>query len=62
VIARPGLDAGLRARFVEAMLALNEPTNRPLLAHVYSPDGYVAADPASFDGVRDIARRYGLIR
>lgn len=62
VIARPDLDPDLKARFVEAMLTLNEPENRSLLAHVYGPDGYVAADPAAFDGVRDIARRYGLIR
>ncbi len=61
VIARPGLDEALRERFVTAMMALNEPENRPLLAHVYSPDGYVRADPAAFDGVRDMARRYGLI-
>jgi phosphonate transport system substrate-binding protein len=61
VIARSGLDAGLTERFTEAMLALNEPENRALLAHVYSPDGYVRADPAAYDGVREMARRYGLI-
>lgn len=60
VIARPGLAEDLTQRFVEAMLALNEPENRALLAHVYSPDGYVRADPAAFDGVREMARRYGL--
>lgn len=62
VIGRPGLDTTLKQRFVEAMLALNAPEHRSLLRHVYSPDGYVAADSASFDGVRDIARRYGLIK
>jgi phosphonate transport system substrate-binding protein len=61
VIARPGLAEDLQSRFVEAMLALNEPENQPLLAHVYSPDGYVRADPADYDGVRETARRYGLI-
>ena len=61
VIARPGIEPGLQTRFVEAMLSLNQPENRPLLAHVYSPDGYVAADPAAYDGVRAIARRYGLL-
>lgn len=62
VIARPGLDPDLRARFTEAMLALNEPENRPLLRHVYSPDGYVRADPAAYEGVRAMARRHGLIK
>ncbi len=61
VIARPGLEASIENRFVEAMLQLNDPENRPLLAHVYSPDGYVAADPSAYDGVRAMARRYGLI-
>ena len=61
VIARPGIDSDLRSRFVEAMLSLNDPENRSLLAHVYSPDGYVAADPSAYDGVRAIARRYGLL-
>ena len=61
VIARPGIDADLRSRFVEAMLSLNEPENQPLLAHVYSPDGYIAADTSAYDGVRAIARRYGLL-
>lgn len=61
VIARPGLDPELKERFVAAMLALNEPENRALLAYVYGPDGYVRADPAAFDGVRAIARRYGFL-
>ncbi|MFQ5566000.1 MAG: phosphate/phosphite/phosphonate ABC transporter substrate-binding protein [Paracoccaceae bacterium] len=62
VIGRPGLDSALKQRFIDAMLALNAPENRALLRHVYGPDGYIAADPDSYDGVRDIARRYGLIR
>lgn len=61
VIARPGLEPELRDRFTQAMLALNESENRPLLRHVYSPDGYRRADPAAFDGVREMARRHGLI-
>lgn len=61
VIARKDLDPALRAKFVAAMLKLNEPQNLPLLKHVYSPDGYVAADPASFDGVRELAKAYGLL-
>ena len=62
VIARMGLDMDLRTRFVAAMLTLNEPANKRLLAHVYSPDGYVEADPAMFDGVRDLARAHGYLR
>jgi len=61
VIARPGLDPALKQAFIAAMLALNEPENRALLAYVYGPDGYVRADPAAFDGVRAIARRYGFL-
>ena len=47
VIARKDLDADTEAKFVSAMLSLNQPENRHLLAHVYSPDGYIAADPAA---------------
>lgn len=61
VIARPGLDAGLRARFVDAMLRLNAPENRNLLRYLYGPDGYVRADSANYEGVRAMARRYGLL-
>src|SRR6056297_1308989 len=60
VIARPGLDAVLRDRFTDAMLRLNEPENRDKLRYLYGPDGYVRADPAAYDGVRDMAQRYGL--
>ena len=62
VIARPGLDADVQARFVAAMLSLNETENRHLLAHLYGPDGYVEADPGSYDGVRETARRYGYLK
>ena len=62
VIVRSGLDPDLKARFVAAMLKLNEPGNRALLKHVYSPDGYIEADPAAFDGVRSLATLYGLLR
>ncbi len=61
VIARPGLGADLRSRFVDAMMRLNEAGNRGLLRYLYGPDGYVRADPAAYDGVRDMARRYGLL-
>lgn len=62
VIARPGLDADLRSRFVDAMMHLNEAGNRDLLRYLYGPDGYVRADSTAYDGVRDMARRYGLLR
>ncbi len=62
VIARKGLDNQLRAKFVNAMLKLNEAENRVLLKHVYSPDGYVTADPDAFEGVRRLAAAYGLLR
>ena len=61
VIARPGLEPAVRDRFVAAMLRLNEPENRDLLRYLYGPDGYVVANPGAFDGVRAMARRYGLL-
>lgn len=61
VIARDGIDADLRDRFVAAMLKLNEPDHQELLQHVYSPDGYILADPAAYEPVRDLARAYGLL-
>jgi phosphonate transport system substrate-binding protein len=62
VIARRDLDPALRAKFVAAMLKLNDPAQRDLLKHVYSPDGYVVADPNAYDGVRDLAKAYGLLK
>lgn len=61
VIARPDLDPTLRERFVEAMLALNEPDRRHLLQHVYGPDGYVVTDHAAFRRVEELAAEYGLL-
>ena len=62
VIARPGLDTELQAAFVDAMLALNEAENRDMLRYLYGPDGYVPADTSRFDGVRDMARNFGLLK
>ena len=62
VIARKGLADALKAKFVAAMMKLNEPANKALLKHVYSPDGYVEADPAMFDGVRKLAAAHGLLK
>ena len=61
VIVRPGLDETLKASFKRAMLELNEPENRHLLAHVYGPDGYVGTDHQAYAPVAEIARRYGLL-
>ncbi len=61
VIARPDLDPVLKDRFTAVMLQLNAPENRAMLTYVYGPDGYMPADPAAFDGVREIARRYGFL-
>jgi len=61
VIARPELDVGLRQRFVDVMMKLNLPENRDKLRYLYGPDGYVETDPSVFNGVRDMARRYGLL-
>ncbi len=62
IIARPGLDPDLQARFVQTMLTLNQPENRHLLAYLYGPDGYIEADPTVYDGVRKTARRYGYLK
>lgn len=62
VIARRDLDPELRARFVAAMLKLNEPENRYMLQHVYGPDGYVLPDPAAYEEVAELAIAYGLLR
>ena len=43
------------------MLRLNAPENRKKLRYLYGPDGYVRSDSAAYDGVRDMARRYGLL-
>lgn len=62
VIARKGLEPEVQAAFVKAMLSLNEPANRAMLKYLYGPDGYVPAESARMDGVRAIARRYGLMK
>ena len=62
VIARAGLDADLQARFVAAMLSLNDPENTALLQYVYGPDGYVLSDPDVFEPIRAAARRYGFLK
>ena len=62
VVARKGLDPRLKQKLTAAMLKLNEPDKRDLLRHVYGPDGYVKADPAAFDGIRQLAKAYGFLK
>lgn len=62
VVARHGLDPAMRTAFIEAMLKLNKPDNRSLLRFLYGPDGYQVADPAAFEPVRRIAKRYGMLQ
>jgi phosphonate transport system substrate-binding protein len=62
VIARKDIDPELRSKFATAMLKLNEPQHRSLLKHVYSPDGYVVPEASAYDGVRELAKAYGLLR
>ncbi len=61
MIGRSGLEKDLTQRFVTAMMKLNKPAHRDKLAYLYGPDGYVIADSAAYDGVRDMARHFGLI-
>ena len=62
VIARAGLDSDLQARFIDAMLSLNDPENAAYLQFVYGPDGYVLSDPEVFEPIRAAARRYGFLK
>ncbi len=62
VIARKGLNTDVQSRFVEAMLSLNASENQHLLAYLYGPDGYVAANVVDYDGVRATAKRYGYLK
>lgn len=62
VIARKELDQKIRAKFVIAMLKLNKTQNKYLLRHVYSPDGYVKANPGAFSDVRLLAKSYGFLK
>lgn len=62
VVARPDLDSELKSRFADLLLSLNEPGNRHLLQYLYGPDGYTTTDASVYEGVRVIARRYGLLK
>lgn len=62
VCARKDLDVKRRDAFKSAMLKLNQPEYKYLLAHVYSPDGYVEATNEDYKSVEDMARLYGLLK
>jgi len=62
VVARKDLDLKVRARFIAAMLKLNQPPNRKYLRHLYGTDGYVKVGNASYRSVVDLARKYGFLR
>lgn len=62
VIARSDLDPGIKKRFSDLLLSLNDAGNHHLLAYLYGPDGYVTTDASNYEGVRQIARRYGLLK
>jgi phosphonate transport system substrate-binding protein len=61
VIVRQNLNADLTEAFTQAMLKLNEPDYQYLLQYVFSPDGYVRVSDDAYDGVRDVAQRYGFL-
>lgn len=61
VIVRGGLDPARIERFKTAMLQLNDPKHRHLLAHLYGPDGYISVDHSAYVGVEQMARLYGLL-
>lgn len=61
VIARKGLPQEIQDLFVDVMLSFNEPENRHVLSLLYGPDGYEKTEAARYHGVRDLAKRYGLL-
>jgi phosphonate transport system substrate-binding protein len=62
ICGRKDLDEKRREAFKSAMLKLNQPEYRYLLAHVYSPDGYVEATHEDYKSVEEMARLYGLLK
>jgi phosphonate transport system substrate-binding protein len=62
VCVRKDLDEGKKETFKRAMLKLNQPENKHLLKHVYSPDGYIEASHSDYESVEEMARLYGLLK
>ncbi len=61
VVVREGLDEGSAQALQEALLALNEGPDRPLLRHLYSVDGYAEATHKTYSDVEALARELGFI-
>ena len=62
VVVRKELDRTLRDQFVRAMLKLNEPANRTLLAGLYGTESYVEVTHETYKPVEAMARRYGFLK
>mgnify|MGYP001582749317 CR=1 FL=1 len=62
IVVRRDLDATLEREFVGAMMALNEPPNRHLLAKLYGTEGYVEVTHETYASVEEMARKYGFVR
>ena len=62
VVVRKDLDSNLRAQFVQAMLKLNDPANRKLLAGLYGTESYVTVTHETYKPVEEMARRYGFLK
>ncbi len=62
VVVRKDLAKALRAQFVRAMLKLNEPANRKLLAGLYGTESYVTVTHETYKPVEEMARQYGFLK
>jgi phosphonate transport system substrate-binding protein len=62
VVARKGLDAASVGAIQDALLALNEGSNRGLLKQLYNVDGYVKVTHQTFAETEKIAREYGFLK
>lgn len=61
VVVRQGLEEAAANSLRDALLALNEGEDRPLLKYLYNVDGYVAVDHQTFAGVEALARKHGFL-
>lgn len=61
VVARPGLDEDVLQTFTRAMIGLNTGEDAARVQRLFGHEGFAAADPATLETVRAIARRYGLL-
>lgn len=61
VVVRQGLDGKVRKAFKEALLALNEGPDKPLLDRLYGVDGYVEVTPETYEEVEALAAAEGFL-